>query len=200
MGTTAASIGDIKRLREETGAGIMEAKRALNESGGDYNKAVKLLEQWGAASVAKRASRSATQGVVESYIHPGGQVGVLVEIDCETDFVARTDDFKSLAHEVAIQVAAMNPTYLSVDDIPEEKQDELRAQFKDEAIKQGKTPEIAERMVAGKFKAYAEQHVLLDMPYVKENAKTIRQLVQEVAAKTSENVMVKRFVRFQIGL
>jgi elongation factor Ts len=200
MGTTAASIGDIKRLREETGAGIMEAKRALNEAGGDYNKAVKLLEQWGAASVAKRAGRSATEGVVESYIHHGGKVGALVELDCETDFVARTDDFKNLAHEIAIQVAAMNPDYLSVDEIPEDKQDELRAMFKDDAVKQGKKPEIAERMVEGKFKAYAEDHVLLDMAYVKENSKTIRQLVHDVAAKTGENVMVKRFVRFQIGL
>jgi elongation factor Ts len=200
MGTTAASIGDIKRLREETGAGIMEAKRALNEAGGDYNKAKKLLEQWGAASVAKRTSRSATEGVVEAYIHHGGKVGALVELDCETDFVARTDDFKNLAHEIAIQVAAMSPDYLSVDEIPTEKQDELRGMFKDEAIKQGKKPEIAERMVEGKFKAYAEDHVLLDMAYVKENSKTIRQLVHDVAAKTGENVMVKRFVRFQIGL
>jgi elongation factor Ts len=200
MGTTAASIGDIKRLREETGAGIMEAKRALNEAGGDFDKARKLLEQWGAASAAKRAGRSASQGIVESYVHLGGQVGVLVEVDCETDFVARTEDFKTLAHEIAIQVAAMNPTYLSTDDIPESHAAELRERFKDEAIKEGKKPEIAERMVEGKFKKYAEDNVLLEMKYVRENSKTIRQLVQDVAAKTGENVMIKRYVRFQVGL
>jgi elongation factor Ts len=200
MGTTVASIDDIKRLREETGAGIMEAKRALNEAGGDYGKAVKLLQQWGAASAAKRAGRAASQGVVEPYIHTGGQVGVLVELDCETDFVARTDDFRELAHEIAMQIAATSPTYVTVDDIPEAEATELRERLKEEAIKEGKKPEIAEKMVEGRFKKYAEQHVLLEQPYIREDSKTIKQLVQEVAAKTGENVMVKRFARFQVGL
>lgn len=200
MGTTAVSIEDIKRLREETGAGIMEAKRALSEAGGDFGKARGILEQWGAASAARRAGRTASQGLVDAYIHLGGKVGAMVEVDCETDFVARTDDFKTLAHEIALQVAAMNPEFLSVDEIPEAQVEELRARFKAEAISEGKPPEIAERMVEGKFKAFAEDHVLLEQRYVRDNARTIRQLVQEVAAKTGENVIVKRFTRFQIGL
>jgi elongation factor Ts len=200
VGTTVASIDDIKRLREETGAGIMEAKRALNEASGDFGKAKKLLEQWGAASAAKRAGRAASQGVVEPYIHGGGQIGALVELDCETDFVARTDDFKSLAHEIAMHVAAMNPRYLSADDIPEEEANEVRQRLREDAIKNGKTPEIAERVAEGGFRKYLEQNALLEQPYVRDDSKKIKQLVQEVAAKTGENVVVKRFTRYQIGL
>jgi elongation factor Ts len=195
-----ASIDDIKRLREETGAGIMEAKRALSEANNDFEKAKKILEQWGAASVAKRAGRAMSQGVVEAYIHSNGQVGVLVELDCETDFVARTDDFKDLAHEIALQVAALNPKYLDVNDIPESDATELRERLKEEAIKEGKKPEFAEKMVEGRFKKHAEQLVLLEQPYVKDDSKTIKQLVQEVAARTGENIVIKRFARFQIGL
>ena len=200
VGTTVASIDDIKRLREETGAGIMEAKRALNEANGDFGKAKKLLEQWGAASAAKRAGRAASQGVVEPYIHGGGQIGALVELDCETDFVARTEDFKSLAHEIAMHVAAMNPRHLAADDVPEEDANEVRRRLRDEAIANGKTPEIAERVADGGFRKYLEQNVLLEQPYVRDDSKKIKQLVQEVAAKTGENVVVKRFTRYQIGL
>jgi elongation factor Ts len=195
-----ASIDDIKRLREETGAGIMEAKRALNEASGDFGKAKKLLEQWGAASAAKRAGRAASQGVVEPYIHGGGQIGALVELDCETDFVARTDDFKGPAHEIAMHVAAMNPRYLSADDIPAEEANEVRQRLREDAIKNGKTPEIAERVAEGGFRKYLEQNALLEQPYVRDDSKKIKQLVQEVAAKTGENVVVKRFTRYQIGL
>jgi elongation factor Ts len=195
-----ASIDDIKRLREETGAGIMEAKRALNEAGGDFGKAKKLLEQWGAASAAKRAGRTASQGVIEPYIHGGGQIGALVELDCETDFVARTEDFRNLAHEIAMHVAAMNPRYLSIDEIPEAEAGEVRQRLRDEAISKGKTAEIADRVAEGGFKKYLEQNVLLEQPYVRDDSKKIKQLVQEIATKTGENVLVKRFTRYQIGL
>jgi elongation factor Ts len=200
VGTTVASIDDIKRLREETGAGIMEAKRALNEAGGDFGKAKKLLEQWGAASAAKRAGRTASQGVIEPYIHGGGQIGALVELDCETDFVARTEDFRNLAHEIAMHVAAMNPRYLSIDEIPEAEAGEVRQRLRDEAISKGKTAEIADRVAEGGFRKYLEQNVLLEQPYVRDDSKKIKQLVQEVATKTGENVLVKRFTRYQIGL
>jgi elongation factor Ts len=200
VGTTVASIDDIKRLREETGAGIMEAKRALNGANGEFGKAKKLLEQWGAVSAAKRAGRTASQGVVEPYIHGGGQIGALVELDCETDFVARTEDFKNLAHEIAMHVAAMNPKYLTADEIPEDEAEEVRQRLRGEAIAKGKTPEIADRVADGGFKKYLEQNVLLEQPYVRDDSKKIKQLVQEVATKTGENVLVKRFTRYQIGL
>ncbi|HCF99884.1 MAG TPA: elongation factor Ts [Chloroflexi bacterium] len=178
----------------------MEAKRALNEAGGDFGKAKKLLEQWGAASAAKRAGRTASQGVIEPYIHGGGQIGALVELDCETDFVARTEDFRNLAHEIAMHVAAMNPRYLSIDEIPEAEAGEVRQRLRDEAISKGKTAEIADRVAEGGFKKYLEQNVLLEQPYVRDDSKKIKQLVQEVATKTGENVLVKRFTRYQIGL
>jgi elongation factor Ts len=197
--TTSTDIEDIKWLREETGAGVMEAKRALQDAGGDRAKAQKLLEQRGAASATKRAGRTAAQGLVEPYIHAGGQIGVLVELDCETDFVARTEAFKELAHEIAMQVAATNPRYLSVEDIPVDDAAEMRVRFRDEAIKEGKPEKIAGNIAEGRFKKYAQQVTLLDQPYIRDDSKTIRNLIEAVAAKTKENVVVKRFCRFQVG-
>jgi elongation factor Ts len=177
----------------------MEAKRALQDAGGDRAKAQKLLEQRGAASATKRAGRTAAQGLVEPYIHAGGQIGVLVELDCETDFVARTEAFKELAHEIAMQVAATNPRYLSVEDIPVDDAAEMRVRFRDEAIKEGKPEKIAGNIAEGRFKKYAQQVTLLDQPYIRDDSKTIRNLIEAVAAKTKENVVVKRFCRFQVG-
>jgi elongation factor Ts len=200
MGTTATDIGDIKRLREETGAGIMEAKRALQDAGGDFEKARKLLETRGAAGAEKRAGRASMQGIVESYIHHGGQVGVLVELNSETDFVSRTDEFKTLAREIAMQIAASSPRYLTIDEIPENEVADLKAQFLQEAIKEGKPEKIAGTIAEGKFKKYAQTHALLDQPYIRDDSKTIAQLVQELATKTRENIVIKRFSRFQIGV
>jgi elongation factor Ts len=192
-------INDIKRLREETGAGIMEAKRALQDAGGDIEKARKLLDQRGAQQHNKRAGREAAQGIVEPYVHLGGQIGVLVELNSETDYVARTDGFRELAHEIALQVAATNPRYLAVDDIPAGEVEELKEQFRQEAIKEGKPEKIAGTIAEGKFKKYAQQHVLLEQPYIRDDSKTIGQLVRELGVKTKENVLVRRFVRFQVG-
>ena len=200
MGTTAMDIDDIKWLREVTGAGIMEAKRALQEAGGDRQKAVKILEQQGAASAAKRASRSAAQGIVEPYIHPGGQIGVIVELDSETDFVSRTPEFKELAHEIALQVAATNPTYLSIDDIPSTEAEEMKVRFREEAIKEGKPEKIAGNIAEGRFKKFAQGIALLDQPYIRDESRTIRQLVNDLSGRTRENIVVKRFCRFQVGL
>jgi len=198
--TTTMSMEDIKRLREETGAGVMDAKKALQEAGGDYEKARKVLEQTFAASAAKRSGRTAGNGVVEPYIHAGGQIGVLLELDCETDFVARTDDFKALAHELAMQVAATAPKYVSIDQFPADEAQELRDRFRQEAIGEGKPENIAGNIAEGRFKKYAQQLVLLEQPYIRDDTRTVKQLVTDVAAKTGENVLVKRFVRFQVGV
>lgn len=197
---TTMSMEDIKRLREETGAGVMDAKKALQEAGGDYDKARKVLEQRFAASAAKRAGRTAANGVVEPYIHAGGQIGVLLELDCETDFVARNEDFKALAHELAMQVAATAPKYVSLDEFPAEEAQELKEQFRQEALKEGKPENIAGNIAEGRFKKHALGLVLLEQPYIRDDSRTVKQLVTEVAGKTGENVVVKRFTRFQVGL
>jgi elongation factor Ts len=198
MSTTVASMEDIKKLRDETGAGVMDAKRALEEANGDLDKAKRILEQKGAASAAKRAGRTASNGVVEPYIHAGGQIGVLVELDCETDFVARTPEFKELAHEIAMQIAATDPKYLSLDDFPQAEAREMKERFKAEAEQQGKAAQ-AEKIAEGRFKKAAQQAVLLDQPYIRDDSKTVRQLITEVGARTGENVVLRRFARFQVG-
>ena len=198
MSTTTMDINDIKWLREQTGAGVMEAKRALQDAGGDRDKAMALLEQRGAAKHGKLAGRTAGQGVVASYIHHGGQVGVLVELNCETDFTARTDEFKELAREIAMQIAAHNPRYLKVEDIPEGDVQTLTAGFREEAVKDGKE-KAADKIAEGKFRKYTEQNVLLEQPYIRDDKRSIKQLVQALGAKTKENVQVGRFARFQIG-
>ncbi|HEY8687399.1 MAG TPA: translation elongation factor Ts [Chloroflexota bacterium] len=195
----AVSTDAIKALREETGAGIMEAKRALQDADGDAQKAKKLLEQRGAAHAEKRSGREAAQGVVEPYVHLGGQLGVLVELNSETDFVSRTDEFREVAHEIALQIAANNPRYLSLDEIPENEAAELRQSFREEAAKAGKREDLLDRIADGKFKDYAKQHVLLEQPYIRDDSKTIKQLVQELSVRTRENIVIRRFARFQIG-
>ncbi len=195
----AVTTDAIKSLREETGAGIMEAKKALQDADGDRDKAKKLLEQRGAAGVEKRAGRSAAQGIVEPYIHLGGQIGVLVEMNSETDFVSRTDEFRELAHEIALQVAANNPRFLNIEDIPASQVEELKQSYREEAAKSGKREDLLDRIADGKFKDFAKQNVLLEQPYVRDDSKTIKQLVQELSVKTRENIVVRRFARFQVG-
>jgi elongation factor Ts len=196
---TTSSTEDIKRLREETGAGIMDAKRALQESNGDYEKAKKWLEQKGVASAAKRAGRSASNGVVEPYIHAGGQIGVLEELDCETDFVARTPEFKELAHELAMQIAATDPKYVSMEEFPTGEAEEIKERFRQEAVTQGKPEAMASNIAEGRFKKVVQPLVLLEQPYIRDDSKTVKQLVTDVAARTGENVVVRRFARFQVG-
>lgn len=195
----AVSTDAIKALREETGAGIMEAKRALQDADGDSEKAKKLLEQRGAAHAEKRSGREAAQGIIEPYVHLGGQLGVLVELDSETDFVSRTDEFREVAHEIALQIAASNPRYLTLEEIPESEAQELKQSFREEAAKAGKREDLLDRIAEGKFKDYAKQHVLLEQPYIRDDSKTIKQLVQELSVRTRENIVIRRFARFQIG-
>jgi elongation factor Ts len=192
----------VKALRDRTGAGIMDAKSALQESGGDVDKAIEILRVKGQASAAKRGGRQAAEGVVSSYIHAGGKIGALVEVDCETDFVARTDDFQAFAREVALHVAASNPMYVSQDDVEDDvKEAELRV-LREQAAAEGKPENVQEKIVEGRLKKWLEDIVLLDQKHVNEDrheSKTIGELRTALAANTRENIVIRRFARFQVG-
>jgi elongation factor Ts len=198
----AISAQDVKSLRERTGAGIMDAKAALQEAGGDIDKAIEVLRVKGQASAAKRGERVATEGVVASYIHAGGRIGALVEVDCETDFVARTDEFQAFARDVALHVAASNAQYVSRDDVDDEaKEAELRV-LREQAAAEGKPENVQEKIVEGRLDKWLEEVVLLDQRHVNEDkheSKTIGELRTALAASTSENVVIRRFARFQVG-
>jgi elongation factor Ts len=198
----AVSAQDVKALRERTGAGIMDAKAALQESGGDLDKAIEILRVKGQATAAKRGERAAAEGVVATYIHAGGQIGALVEVDCETDFVARTDEFQAFAREVAMHVAASNPQYISADDVDDAaKEAELRV-LREQAASEGKPDNVQEKIVEGRLKKWLEDIVLLDQKHVNEDkheSKTIGELRTELAASTSENIVIRRIARFQVG-
>ena len=196
------SAQDVKSLRERTGAGIMDAKAALQEAGGDIDKAIEVLRVKGQASAAKRGERVATEGVVASYIHAGGRIGALVEVDCETDFVARTDEFQAFAREVAVHVAASNPQYIAKEDVDEQAREaELRV-LREQAAAEGKPENVQEKIVEGRLNKWLEEVVLLDQRHVNEDkheSKTIGELRTELAASTGENVVIRRFARFQVG-
>jgi elongation factor Ts len=200
--SVTVSAQDVKSLRERTGAGIMDAKAALQESGGDLDKAIEILRVKGQASAAKRGERAAAEGVVSSYIHAGGKIGVLVEVDCETDFVARTAEFQQFAREVAMHVAAANPAYVSEDQVDEQaKEAELRV-LREQAAAQGKPENVQEKIVEGRLKKWLEDVVLLEQTHVheeKHGGKTVGELRTEIAASTGENVVIRRFARFQVG-
>jgi elongation factor Ts len=198
----AISAQDVKSLRERTGAGIMDAKAALQEAGGDIDKAIEVLRVKGQASAAKRGERVASEGVVSSYIHAGGRIGSLVEIDCETDFVARTEEFQAFTREVAMHVAASNPQYVSKEDVDDEaKEAELRV-LREQAASEGKPENVQEKIVEGRLNKWLEDIVLLDQKHVNEEkheSKTIGELRTELAASTGENIVIRRFARFQVG-
>ena len=198
----AISAQDVKALRERTGAGIMDSKAALQEAGGDIDKAIEILRVKGQASAAKRGGRAAAEGVVSSYIHAGGQIGVLVEVNCETDFVARTDEFQEFAREVAVHVAATAPLYISEEDVTEaEREAELRV-LREQAAAEGKPENVQERIVEGRLAKWLGEVVLLNQTHVNEEkheSKTLEELRAELAANTGENIVVRRFSRFQVG-
>ncbi len=189
----------VKELRQRSGAGMMECKRALETVGGDMEKAIDVLRQKGAASVARRAGRAAAEGVVEAYVHLGGKIAVLVEVDCETDFVARTDDFKALARQLAMQVAATDPVAVDREGVPPEVVEREREIYLSQARETGKPAAILEKIVAGKIEKFYSEVVLLEQPFIKDPDRRVRDVVQEVAAKVGENVVVRRFVRFAVG-
>jgi elongation factor Ts len=193
---TAAMVKD---LRERTGAGMMECKRALVEAKGDPGEAEVLLRKWGVASAGKKAGRATRQGLIGSYIHAGGQLGVLVEVNCESDFVARTDDFKELVHDVAMHIAAADPKYLRREDVPEPVLNQEKEIARDRARNEGKPEKVLERIVEGRIAKFYEEVCLLEQPFVKEATLTIEQLVKTKIAKLGENIGIARFARFKVG-
>jgi elongation factor Ts len=197
---TAVSAADVKALRERTGAGMMECKQALQEAGGDMDRAVELLRVRSAALAEKRGTRTAAEGVVQSYIHANSMIGVLVEVDCETDFVARSDDFRDFARDLALHIAAAAPLYVTEDDVPEdERQTELRI-YEEQA--KDKPEEVRPRIAEGRLRKWLEEVVLLNQEHVnkdKHGGQTIEQLRAATAAKTGENVVIRRFTRFAVG-
>lgn len=195
----AITAGQVKELRDRTGAGMMECKRALEDASGDVEKAIDLLRSRGAARAAKRAGREAKEGAVGSYIHMGGKIGVLVEVGCETDFVARNEAFQKLVRELAMHIAAANPIALSPEEIPQEVVERERAVYREQVRNEGKPENIRDRIVEGKLKKFYQDNSLLEQPFVIEPDKTVKQRVAETAAATGENVVVRRFVRFALG-
>ena len=189
----------VKELRERTGAGMMDCKRALQETGGDMDKAIDFLREKGLASAAKKQGRIAAEGIVDSYIHMGGKVGVLVEVNCEKDFVARGDQFKELVHDIALQIAAAKPLYVTKEEVPAEVLEEEQKILKVQAMNEGKPEAIAEKMVQGRIKKYYEEFCLLEQPFVKDSSKTINQLITEAIASIGEKITVRRFARFEMG-
>ncbi len=189
----------VKELRERTQAGMMDCKKALVESDGDMEKAVAYLREKGLAAAAKKAGRVASEGAVESYIHMGGKIGVLVEVNCETDFVAKTDTFKSLCHDIALQIAATNPLCVSKEEVPAEVLEKEKEILRQQALNEGKPEKIVDRMVEGRIDKYYKENVLLEQAFVKDPEKNIAPLVNEATLASCENISIRRFVRFECG-
>ncbi|TDI96008.1 MAG: translation elongation factor Ts [Caldithrix sp.] len=195
----AISADKVKTLRERTGVGIMDCKSALTETNGDIDKAVEQLRKKGIASADKRAGRETSQGLVETYIHPGSQLGVLLEVNCETDFVAKTDDFKSFVRDIAMQIAATGPRAVSREDFLQEEIDKELEIYETQAKNEGKPENIIERYVRGKLEKFYQENVLIEQSYIKDPNKNIKGLLSEVIAKTGENIIIRRFIRYQLG-
>lgn len=195
----AITPDDVKKLREKTGAGFKDCKTALEECGGDFDKAVDELRKKGIAVATKKADKATSQGIILSYVHAGDQVGVLVEVNCQTDFAARTPEFREFAHNVAMQIAAMRPRWVSRDDVPADAQDRERAVLIEQAKNEGKPEAIAEKMVEGRMRKFFEEYCLLDQKYIRDDSMTINDLLLNLTAKTGELVVVRRFVRYQVG-
>lgn len=189
----------VKELRTATGAGVLDAKKALVATDGDFDKAADILREKGAARAEKRSGREASEGVVEIYEHPGNRVGVMVELNCETDFVARNEQFRELAHDLALHIAAMNPQYLSAEDVPSEELDREIAVLKAQALSEGKPEQIVDKIVAGRVMKFYGEFCLLDQPFVKDDKQTIQELITNTISATGENIKIRRFVRYELG-
>jgi elongation factor Ts len=189
----------VKELREKTGAGMMDCKEALTTSGGDFEKAVDHLRKKGMSAATKRSSKAAKDGVIASYIHMAGKIGVLVEVNCETDFVAKTDDFRLLAKELTMHIAAANPRYLKSEDIPSDVLEREKEIYRSQAVAEKKPEKIWDKIIEGKLKKYYEDVCLLDQKFIKDTAITVGTLVSNMIAKTGENIVIRRFMRFQLG-
>jgi len=201
MTTTAKGVSakEVSELRNRTGAGMMDCKAALEESKGDMDMAIEILRKKGAMKAEKRAGRTAAEGLISSYIHHNGKIGVLVEVNCETDFVARTDDFKGLVKSVAEHIAATGPLAVDKDQIPAEKVASERRIYTEQVKESGKPANLVDKIVEGKLESFFKDNCLLSQPWVRDDKKTVGDLVKEMSAKTGENIQVRRFVRFQMG-
>jgi elongation factor Ts len=193
------SAGLVKELRERTGAGMMDCKKALAESAGDVEKAIEFLRIKGLSKAAKKAERQTSEGLVVSYIHPGNRIGVLVEVNCETDFVARTDEFQSLVRNIAMHIAAASPLGVNRDEIPHELVEKEREVFRAQALEEGKPAAVVDKIVTGRLEKFYAEAALMDQVYVKDSEKKVRDIVNEAIAKLGENIRVARFARFQLG-
>ena len=193
------TASDVKELREKTGCGMMDCKKALTETDGDIEKAIDFLREKGLASAAKKAGRIASEGVVEAYIHAGGKIGVLVEINCETDFVAKNPEFKELCHDIAMQIAAAAPDYVRREEVSSEQIERETEVLKAQALNEGKPAAIVEKMVVGRIDKYYKEICLMEQPFVKDGDKTISDLLNEKIAKIGENISIRRFSRFVVG-
>jgi len=193
------SAQQVKELRERTGAGMMECKKALAHTNGDMEAAIDHLRSTGSAKAAKRAGREASEGAVGSYIHMGGRIGVLIEVNCETDFVARNDTFQALLRDLAMHIAAANPLAVSAEGLPEDVVDRERAVFREQVKNEGKPEQLWDKIVEGKVKKFYQENTLLDQPFVKNPDVTVAQMLDEAISKTGENIVVRRFARFAVG-
>jgi elongation factor Ts len=197
MATISAAM--VKQLREKTGAGMMDCKQALTDCEGDIDKSVDFLRKKGLATAAKRAGRAMSEGIVQSYIHMGGKLGVMVEVNCETDFVAKNDDFKEFAKNIAMHIAATNPLGIRPEDVPEEIVNKEKEIYREQALEMGKPEKMIDKIAEGKLNKFFKDNCLLNQPYVREPNMTISDLLTEMIAKIGENITIKRFARFQIG-
>jgi len=192
----------VKSLRDRTGAGFLDCKKALTETGGDEEKSIDLLRQWGVAAASKKLGRTADQGLIETYVHGEGRLGVMVEVNCETDFVARTAEFKAFAHDVAMQIAARRPLYVAKEDVPAESLERERSVLIAQAREEGKPEAMLERIIAGRLDKYYADVCLMEQPFIRDQEKSARkigELVREMVAKFGENIQVRRFVRMELG-
>jgi elongation factor Ts len=199
MATMEISAAMVKQLRDKTGAGMMECKAALTEANGDMEAAITLLRKRGLAQAAKRAGRTTAQGLIGSYIHLGGKIGVLVEVNCESDFVARTEDFANLVKELGMHIAAASPKWLRREDVPAEEVDKEKAIYRSQMEKENKPAHVIDKIIEGKLGSFYSQFVLLDQPTIRDDKVTVSQLVAQASAKTGENIQISRFVRFRVG-
>ncbi len=193
------STSQVKDLRVATGSPILDCKKALEHSKGDFDQAVDWLRKQGLSSVANKVGRDVSEGLIDSYIHPGNRVGVIIEVNCETDFVAKTDDFRALVHDILLHIAMANPLCIDKDDLPSESLSKEENLFREQALKEGKPENIVDKVVAGKIDKYYKQVCLLRQPFVKDEDQTIQDLINNAIAKFGENIVVHRFVRFELG-
>lgn len=193
------SVDQIKELRALTGAGMMDCKNALLEAKGDLDKATKILREKGLAGLKEKSSRVAKEGVVDSYVHGDGKIGVLVEVNCETDFVARNSDFREFVHDIAMQIAAANPEYVNREEVPEERVESEKEIYKNQALAEGKPENIAEKIVKGKLEKFYKEMCLLEQPFIKDSDVTIESYLGDIACKLGENIIINRFIRLQLG-